>query len=61
MSNVDGEKSFKNNSGDHTQRQDSSRYAIKSNKYSPHIKELMGLEDDVTDLVREVKFHKVKK
>ena len=52
-------KNSKNNS-DSTQKEDSSRYGIKSNKYPLQVKDLIAFEEDMIDLVHQIKFRKVK-
>ena len=50
-------KNSKNNS-DSTQKEDSSRYGIKSNKYPLQVKDLIAFEEDMIDLVHQIKFRK---
>ena len=35
-------------------------YGLKSNKSPPHLKELIPFEDDLADLVKNIKFRKVR-
>ena len=48
------------NNGDGTQKENSSRYGIRSNKCPPQVKDLIAFEEDMTDLVHQIRFHKVK-
>ena len=49
----------KNSDGD-TQKENSSRYGIKSNKYAPQVKNLIAFEEDMINLVHQIRFRKVK-
>ena len=48
------------NNGDGTQKENSSRYGIKSNKCPPQVKDLIAFEEDMIDLVHQIRFRKVK-
>ena len=48
------------NNGDGTQKEHSSRYGIKSNKCPPQVKDLIAFEEDMIDLVHQIRFRKVK-
>ena len=47
------------NNGDGTQKEHSSRYGIKSNKCPPQVKDLIAFEEDMIDLVHQIRFRKV--
>ena len=44
--------------GDDTQKKNSSRYGIKSNKCSPQVKDLIAFEKDMIDLVYQIRYRK---
>ena len=46
--------------GDGTQKENSSRYGTRSSKCPPQVKDLIAFEEDKTDLVHQIRFHKVK-
>ena len=48
------------NNGDGTQKENPSRYGIKSNKCPPQVKDLIAFEEDMIDLVHQIRFRKVK-
>ena len=49
------------NNGIGTQKEIFSRYGIKSNKCSPPVKHLTAFEEDMIDLVHQIRFRKVKR
>ena len=51
-------KSSSKNNGDGTQKKNSSRYRIKSNKCPPQVKDLIAFEEDMIDLVLQIRFRK---
>ena len=53
-------KDISKNNGDDTQKENSSRYGIKSNKCPPQVKDLTAFEEDMTDLVHQIRFRNVK-
>ena len=53
-------KNNSKNNGDDTQKENSSRYGIKSNKCPPQVKDLTAFGEDVTDLVHQIRFRNVK-
>ena len=48
------------NSDDSTQKENPSKYGIKSNKCPPQVKDLIAFEEDMIDLIHQVRFRKVK-
>ena len=48
------------NNGDDRRKENSSRYEIKSTKYPTQVKDLIAFEEDMIDLVHQIRFHKVK-
>ena len=59
-SNNNNIKNNSKNNGDDTQKENSSRYGIKSNKCPPQVKDLTAFEEDMTDLVHQIRFRNVK-
>ena len=57
--NSNMKENSKNNS-DNTQKENPSKYGMKSNKRPPQIKNRPGFEEDTIDLVHQVRFHKAK-
>ena len=53
-------KDNRKNNGDGTQKENSSRYRIKSNKRLPQVKDLIAFEEDMVDSVHQIRFRKVK-
>ena len=53
-------KNNSKNNGDGTQKENSSRYGMKSNKCPPQVKGLIAFEEDMIDLVHQTRFRKVK-
>ena len=51
-------KSSSKNNGDGTQKKNFSRYRIKSNKCPPQVKDLIAFEEDMIDLVLQIRFRK---
>ena len=47
------------NNDDGTQKENSSRHGIKSNKCLLQVKDLIAFEEDMIDLVHQIRFHKV--
>ena len=43
------------NNGDGTQKENSSRYGIKSNKSLSQVKDLITFDEDMTDLVHQIR------
>ena len=43
------------NNGDGTQKENSSRYGIKSNKCLPQVKDLIAFDEDMIDLVHQIR------
>ena len=54
-------KDISKNNGDDTQKENSSRYGIKSNICPPQVKELIAFEEGMIDLVHQIRFRKVKR
>ena len=52
-------KDKRKNNGDGTQKEHSSRCRIKSNKCPPQVKDLIAFEEDMIDLVHQIRFHRV--
>ena len=48
------------NSDDDAQKENSSRYGIKSNKYPPQVKNRIAFEEDMINLIHQIRFPKVK-
>ena len=48
------------NNGDGTQKGNSSRYGLKSNKCPPQVKDLIAFDEDMIDFVHQIRFPKVK-
>ena len=46
--------------GNGTQKENSSRYGIKSNKCPPEVKDLLAFEENTIDLVHQIRFCKAK-
>ena len=53
-------KDSSKNNGNRTQKENSSRYGIKSNKCPPQVKDLIAFEEDMIDLVHQITFLKAK-
>ena len=49
------------NNGDDTQKENSSRYGIKSNICPPQVKDLIAFEEGMIDLVHQIRFRNVKR
>ena len=47
------------NNDDGTQKESSSRHGIKNNKCLLQVKDLIAIEEDMIDLVHQIRFHKV--
>ena len=48
------------NNGDDTQQENSSSNGIESNKCPPQVKDVIAFEEDMIDLVQQIRFRKVK-
>ena len=54
-------KDISKNNGDDTQKENSSRYGIKSNISPLQVKDLIAFEEGMIDLVHQIRFRKVKR
>ena len=59
-SNSSNMKDNSKNKGDGTQNEISSRYGVKSNICPPQVKDLIAFEEDMIDLLHQIRFRKVK-
>ena len=57
-SNNNNIKNNSKNNGDDTQKENSSRYGIKSNKCPLQVKDLIAFEKDMIDLVHQIRYRK---
>ena len=53
-------KNNSKNNDDGTQKENSSRNRVKSNKCPPQVKDLIAFEEDLIGLVQQIRFRKVK-
>ena len=57
---INNMKDNSKNNGDGTEKENSLRYGITSNKYPPQVKDLIAFDEDMIALVHQIRFRKVK-